>query len=316
MQIKVKTPSRLHFGILDLNGNLGRIYGSLGLAIDFPNTVVEVKNSEKLEILGYEKGRVISIIKKFSKFYEINPKLRINVKEAIPEHVGLGSGTQLALAIGVSVSRIYSLDLTAGEISNFLRKGNISGIGTYAFESGGFIVDSGCRMGSKGIPQKIFRYDFPKDWKFLVVIPEIQRGFRDSEERGIFKRVIPASQEISANICRLTLMKLIPSLLEKDIKKFGSALTEINRNTGLCFRKIQGGIYRSKILRELINFMLENSHGAGQSSWGPAVFALVREKDADRLNSDVIKFLNKKKIKAEVFVTGADNKGAEIKISS
>lgn len=314
MQIKVNAPARLHFGILDLNGNLGRIYGSLGLAIDFPNTVVEVRPSEELEIYGDEKEKVFSIIKKFSKFYRVEPKVRITVREAIPEHVGLGSGTQLALAVGVSISRIYGLDLTIKEISNFLGKGNISGIGTCAFESGGFIVDSGCKIDDKGIPQKIFRYDFPDDWKFLIVIPKIRRGFRDSEEKEIFKKVIPAPPEISAKICRLTLMKLIPSLMEKDIKKFGGALTGINRNTGLCFRNVQGGIYRGKILQQLINFMLKNSHGAGQSSWGPAVFALTEEENVNGLNSDIKKFLKRKKINADVFVAGANNGGAKIRV--
>lgn len=316
MQVKVKTPSRLHFGILDLNGNLGRIYGSLGLAIDFPNTVVDAKSSEELEVSGYEKDKAISIIKKFSKFYGITPNAEITVKSAIPEHIGLGSETQLALAVGTCISKIYGLNLTIREISNSLRSGDVSGIGTYAFESGGFILDSGCRIKNGEIPSPILRYDFPEDWKFIVAIPDILKGFKDPEEGLIFRKVVPASQEISERICRLTLMKLIPSLIEKDIKTFGSALTWINRNTGMYFRGVQGGIYRTNTLRQLISFMLKSSYGTGQSSWGPAVFALVRENDADGLKSDVIKFLKKKKINADVFVAGADNKGAGIKISS
>lgn len=318
MQITVKTPSRLHFGILDLNGNLGRIYGSLGLAIDYPNFIVNAKSPGELEISGYEKGRVVSITKKFSESYGIEPRLRIDVKEAIPEHVGLGSGTQLALSVGVCISRIHNLNLDAREISNFLRKDNISGVGTHAFEKGGFIVDCGFGTGEKKhiIPPNIFRYDFPEEWKFVVAIPNVQRGFSGSEERLILRKVIPAPEEISAIICRLTLMKLIPSLAEKDIKKFGSALTGINRNTGVCFRKVQGGIYRGKIPQQLINFMLKNSYSAGQSSWGPAVFALTKEENADKLNSDIIEFLKKKKISANVFVAGADNKGAGIRIKN
>src|SRR3989304_4616182 len=58
MKITVKTPSRLHLGILDVNGNLGRMYGSIGLAIQQPNVVIEITKSENLEIEGEDKERV------------------------------------------------------------------------------------------------------------------------------------------------------------------------------------------------------------------------------------------------------------------
>ncbi len=41
MKIVVKTPARLHLGMLDLNGELGRRFGSIGVAISRPNVVVE-----------------------------------------------------------------------------------------------------------------------------------------------------------------------------------------------------------------------------------------------------------------------------------
>jgi len=37
MRITVQTPSRLHFGLIDLNGELGRINGSFGVALEEPS---------------------------------------------------------------------------------------------------------------------------------------------------------------------------------------------------------------------------------------------------------------------------------------
>ncbi len=36
--VRVIAPARLHLGFLDLNGGLGRLFGSIGLAIDTPRT--------------------------------------------------------------------------------------------------------------------------------------------------------------------------------------------------------------------------------------------------------------------------------------
>ena len=49
MKVAVKTPARLHSGLIDLNGDLGRLYGGLGVAIDHPNTVLEVEKSPTLD---------------------------------------------------------------------------------------------------------------------------------------------------------------------------------------------------------------------------------------------------------------------------
>jgi beta-ribofuranosylaminobenzene 5'-phosphate synthase len=35
--MKLTSPSRIHMGLIDLNGNLGRVDGVLGVSIDYPN---------------------------------------------------------------------------------------------------------------------------------------------------------------------------------------------------------------------------------------------------------------------------------------
>ena len=48
MKVYVKTPARLHLGLIDLNGDLGRLFGGLGVAINCPNFVLEAKNRRRL----------------------------------------------------------------------------------------------------------------------------------------------------------------------------------------------------------------------------------------------------------------------------
>ena len=115
MKIQIKTPSRLHFGLLDLNGNLGRIYGSIGVALKNPSVVLELKESERFLVIGESSSLVKSLVQRFSEHYHLNPKVEIIVKETIPQHQGLGSGTQLALAIASGLARIYNIKAEAIE---------------------------------------------------------------------------------------------------------------------------------------------------------------------------------------------------------
>ena len=43
----ISTPARLHFGLIDMNGKIGRIDGGVGLALDSPHTLIEAKKAEK-----------------------------------------------------------------------------------------------------------------------------------------------------------------------------------------------------------------------------------------------------------------------------
>ena len=51
-EISITSPARLHLGFMDLNGSLGRKFGSVGLAIDSIETSVTVsKKSVKSDLV-------------------------------------------------------------------------------------------------------------------------------------------------------------------------------------------------------------------------------------------------------------------------
>jgi beta-ribofuranosylaminobenzene 5'-phosphate synthase len=101
--------------------------------------------------------------------------------------------------------------------------------------------------------------------------------------------------EVVGKICRLIMMQLLPSLIDRDIHNFGDALTKIQVTVGKYFADVQGGIFSSSIAASGINFMKDNGAcGVGQSSWGPTVYGLVEgKKQARNLQSELENFLRK-----------------------
>lgn len=49
-RIVIKTPSRLHFGLIDMNGEIGRIDGGIGLALESPHTSIEVVKADGIQV--------------------------------------------------------------------------------------------------------------------------------------------------------------------------------------------------------------------------------------------------------------------------
>ena len=90
MKVQVKTPARLHLGLIDMNGDLGRMFGGLGVGIDHPNIIVEAQNAENFSVTGQETELATILAKRFFSANKVQPKVEINVVQAIPAHIGLG----------------------------------------------------------------------------------------------------------------------------------------------------------------------------------------------------------------------------------
>ncbi len=64
-------------------------------------------------------------------------------------------------------------------------------------------------------------------------------------------------------------------------KALANALTKIQVITGNHFAQAQGGTYSSPAAAECIEFMKKaGAYGVGQSSWGPALYAVVKQEEA------------------------------------
>lgn len=324
MKVYVETPARLHLGLIDLGGELGRIFGSIGVAIGHPGVALEAHPAESLTISGEKRDKVRSLVERFVEFYRVEPKVHINVLQSIPQHVGLGSETQLSLAVATALANLLRMKVSVRELASAMGRGSISGVGTAIFEHGGFVVDGGHKVekcASAGLaalkepPPIIFRHPFNEDWLFVVAIPNVKRGLAEDEEERVFRHLLPMSSEDVGKICRLVLMRMLPSLMERDLEGFGKALTQVQDAVGDYFREVQRGRYSSSTAKECIEYMLKmGAYGVGQSSWGPAVYGLVYGKnEAERLKQLIKGFLMER-VGGQVFYTRADNNGASVRI--
>lgn len=313
MKVIVKTPARLHLGLIDINGDLGRMFGGLGVAINCPNFIVEAQDASDFTVTGQETELAKTLAARFCSTYHVQPKVRINVVKAIPAHIGLGSGTQFSLAIAVSLAKLFNVKASVPELSIAMGRVKRTSVGTSIFMKGGFVVDGGKNLKTQAYPPLIYRQTFPTDWRFIIVVPKQNKGLAGNEESRAFNNLPPMPADDVAHICRLTMLKLLPSLAEHDIESFGDALTRIQVLTGKYFSQVQGGIYSSHAAAECIDFLKQaGAYGVGQSSWGPALYAVVEQKQAKQVLAKVKKHLADG-AGGYVFVAKANNHGATVR---
>src|SRR3989338_5149866 len=143
MRIEVRAQARLHFGFLDLSEGQGRRFGGMGGPIDGPRLVLRMEPAKRG--LGEGEQAERSAVQAAPSFegVEVRPEARIRVVETIPEHVGLGSGTQLALAVASGLTRLHDLALSPEEQCSLMNRARRSGVGYHLFQRGGFVVEGG-----------------------------------------------------------------------------------------------------------------------------------------------------------------------------
>ena len=313
--VKVSAPAHLHTGNPDLSGDMGRLYGTVGFAIERPSLEIEVTPAEKDSSNDEDAMR---FLKRFRESYDF-PPVEVIVKSHIPKWVGVGFHTTLALSLGKAVSELYNLNLSLEEIALAMRRGLVTALGFYAVKVGGFIYEGGFPVDKRErvVPPLIFRGEFPEDWLFVVAIPETPRRAlvevrkREDEILGSLKKMPP---ELADRLSRIVLMKILPAFVEKDIKTFGSGLYQFNRLLGEFWSDYQENVYCCELVNEGIKLMLGKAYCACQTSWGPAFYGLVRgESEAEKLKSEVESFLMDNGDGGEVFVTKVDNRGMVVR---
>ena len=290
-QISVSSSARLHMGFFDLHGGLGRKFGSIGLSIEEPNIKLTASRSEKLTLTGLANARLEKIAENLIAKLNLNGAVNLDILQNLPEHAGLGSGTQQALAIGVAISKLYGLNLSTPQIAELTGRGGRSGIGIAAFDLGGLLVDGGrvsnttlSKNGNK-VPPLLARYDFPKDWQILLILDNKQAGIHGEEELEAFKTLPVFPENLAAHLCRSLLMQGLPALVEQDLVVFGKCIKELQMHVGDYFAPAQGGRYASQQVGAVLQYLEKLGVACfGQSSWGPTGFAVFESAEIAHKN--------------------------------
>jgi beta-ribofuranosylaminobenzene 5'-phosphate synthase len=317
-RVIVRTGCRLHFTLIDMNAELGRVDGGVGVGLKAPGWTVDVSRARAWEV----DGRAQPVVELLKENLGLKSAFRVKVRGGIPGHVGLGSKTQLSLAIATGIAAFdrRTAGLSVRELTRLVERGGTSGIGVTTFERGGLVLDGGHRFADKGgflpsrfsrvgAPPVLARFSVPKDWYFVVGIPKgIHIEGRD--EAKAFKDNTPVPRKEVGALARIVVMGMLPAVAEDDIEAFGKAVDAIQ---SLGFKRVENRLQVPEA-RLVQNRMVDKgAAGAGLSSFGPACYCAVRGRAAaQQMVLDLMKCL-KRRTGGTAFASQASNSGAIVR---
>ena len=319
--VTVTTAARLHFGFQNLALANGRLYGGVGVALDGPELEVSARPADDVRC---DDPAAESYVRRVVATLGVEGA-EVTVTKRFPRHVGFGSGTQLALASLVAVARAYDIDVDPRELAPDLGRGGRSGVGVATFESGGFVVDGGHpterftsrppENGAWTVPPVIARHDVSGDWRFVLVVPDAASGASGADEdRRMRQSVEQADPGIADDVAAVLTRELLPAAAEGDHRRFGRAAARLGRLNGAWYADEQGGVYRppaGPIVERLTQSPVVA--GAGQSSWGPAVWGLTTRGDVDAAETAAEMALSDLGIDGDVLTARPRNDGATVR---
>ena len=272
----VEAPARLHFGVLDLRGSLGRWFGGIGVAAPEPTLLLSASASETVDARGEDADRAASFARRFLAHHGLPGGALICVHRSLPAHAGLGSGTQLGLAVARALAELHGVDADPPALARAVGRGERSAIGTWTFAGGGLVVEGGRRPDQDGVAPLLARLPLPAAWRCVVAVPHAATRISGTAEAEAFAGVPPPPATEAERVAHIVMMGLLPALAEGDLATFGASLSAIQRITGAWFAPVQGGTFAPGATEDLIRRMTEwGAVGVGQSSWGPAVYGII-----------------------------------------
>jgi beta-RFAP synthase len=298
--------------MLAVAGDGERQFGGLGVSVGRPAVVLEAEPAGELSAEGADAERALAFARRCRDALGLTGGAHVRVLEAIPPHVGLGSGTKLALAVAQALAALHERTVAAPALAAAAGRAARSAVGMWTFALGGFVVEGGVRAGVERPAPLLMRHAVPDDWRIVLVVPRAEPGLSGAAEAQAFGRLTP-SAERSAAITQLVLTSLLPALVERELAEFGAALTRVQQLVGDAFAPVQGGRFHPQAASLVEALLSGGAAGAGQSSWGPAVYGVVGGETAGRelarRMEDVLGGAG------SVEVVAADNHGARVETS-
>lgn len=294
----IKSPSRLHLGLIDMNGSYGRLDGGIGLAIQDPNFCLYGESAENGITIDFNENydfsdeirnecvkKINDAAQKVIDYYDVDEGFYFRVDKAFPPHSGLGSGTQIALSTGKLITEHIGEESNGVSLGKITGRGGTSGIGVFAFDHGGFIVDGGHSKkekdsflpssASKASPPQLFgRYEFPEEWGVLLVILNSDVSVNGQKEVNIFQEYCPIDTQEVELYSHLVFMNMIPFLIEKDLPCFGNIINKIQT---IGFKNIEVSLQADNIKNLMKKLREIGAYAVGMSSFGPTVYSFYDE---------------------------------------
>ncbi|HEX3998029.1 MAG TPA: hypothetical protein VHX65_05710 [Pirellulales bacterium] len=285
--VRVATGSRLHFGMFsfgyDFDSAAVRQFGGVGLMVAEPGIRLSVRPAPILDATGPLADRAVAFVRRAAAALQLPgvPQCHIRIESAPREHIGLGTGTQLGMAVATAIHILAGRPLgLPGEVAATVGRGQRSAIGSHGFAVGGLLVEAGKRRPDE-ISPLVARKELPAAWRILLLTPRNATGLFGDVERQAFASLPPVPPETTAELCAESLLHLLPAAAEADFAAFSASEYRFGQIAGKCFATRQQGIFFDQTAAQLAaRLRALGIEGVGQSSWGPTLFAVLPSESA------------------------------------
>jgi predicted sugar kinase len=351
--VEVRTPARLHLGMLSFGCPDARSFGGVGIMVDRPGVHLRVRRHGRLEARGPHAERALEFARSCAAAWGLGDVgCGIEVLAAPRGHVGLGSGTQLGLAVAAAVRHLFQGvpaedDLPAApahpaqpdvepsdhdwlfdtrdaiDLARAVGRGRRSCVGVYGFSRGGLIVEAGRAPLPAGAVEPdatrrfspmVARVRLPSAWRCVVIVGRDAVGLEGEAEREAFATLPPVPRELSAELARIALLELLPAAVEGRFAEFAAAIGRYGRLAGMPFEAASQKLPHHAATASLLELLGElGVAGSAQSSWGPAVMACCESLDAA---GELVDRLDRLGLSAhhDLLVARFDTQGAALRI--
>lgn len=306
VSFEITTGARLHLGLLDTAAP----FGGVGAMLDGPATRVRVRPAPCFGACGPAADRVVQVAQRFAAHFGLSelPGCAVEVVQRPTPHTGLGSGTQLAMAVAEAIClfsqrRPERLPLAVDIAGRGLR----SAVGCHGYFEGGLIYEAAVDPPAPLNPLRC-RIELPTDWRVVLIrLDETTPAVAGEWEQAHFARLPrPTAWEHQRLMCEVE-DELLPAAAAGDFDRWSDAVYNYNRHSGNLFAAVQGGPYNGPAIEAGIERLRRSGiRGVGQSSWGPTIFAIC---ESSQRAAEVQELFD---TEAQVTITRFANRGRQI----
>ncbi len=315
--IDLTTGCRLHFGLIELAEGQPNRFGGLGLGLDgpgFPLGAHARPSQKSSRRLGDDDAHACTVQLPTDLSHADADEYRRRVEEAfqhciqnfrqqihavglnervepfpvdvhfnfpslLPLHSGLGSGTQLGVAVAATTAQLlYGVQTpqTLSELAALSGRGLRSAVGLETFLRGGFVFDAG--TGASQLRDfHCDRRDLPSAWRVVLVIPTGESPVTGEHETRLLAEIARRRNPGATRMLELC-HQLLREMNRKnpDFANFTSLLEEYMRLAAQPFIQVQHGVYNGQRVSDVATTCSQvGLRAVGQSSWGPSVFGFA-----------------------------------------
>ncbi len=283
-QIDITTGSRLHFGLICNTLHSPWRFGGIGVMLRQPAWRLRVAliaaDTDTIHADMEVAGRIHDFLARIRSHQNVS-SLHIEVHQNLALHTGLGSGTQLGLALSAAIEVMTHRRLQEDpfQLAQLADRAERSAIGTIGFARGGFLVDHG-ESRAASLNRRVDRIAVPEGWRFILVHPVDSQGLSGEKERAFFGQRVHMPQTLIEDLGQQILTQIAPAVRENRFEQFATSLENYGQTVGAFYAGEQGGVFAHPAMTELVSHLRANGiSGMAQSSWGPLIAVPAASQD-------------------------------------